>query len=84
MKDKYYVIFTSDDGETSIFVESQNSLLEKIKEGYWGPISFPDDGDFTIGESYRCQQGDVGDTLFILKGPLVTPKAVQKVTEWEL
>lgn len=85
MPDKYYVIHTGTDGETRISVETEKSLLKKIKEKYWGSdVNFAEDEDFAISNHFNCQLGDTGDVLIILKGPIVTPKAVQKITEWEI
>jgi hypothetical protein len=71
----YFVIMCSEDGEPSThFYESEEKLLNDLNENYFGEVSFkdslPDSDMFYWGKS-----------LLIIKGKVVTPKAVETVTK---
>lgn len=75
----YTVIWTSEDGDVRAEVMSENELLKRLNERYWGDVeirtadSLDDDGDL------RQRKG-----LIILKGEPIVPTTKQVVTEYVL
>lgn len=77
-KDKYYVIYGSEDGDATMDVLDATQLRKKLQDGYWGNPKFklPDEKEFI---DIREIQG-----LIIIRGEAFIPKAVKVETDWEL
>jgi hypothetical protein len=74
----YYVISTSEDGDVSLESMSRETLLERLKENYWGdyPIHKLEPG---IGVGLQDSAG-----IYIIAGESVVPQPKQVVTEWDI
>jgi len=75
----YFVISCNDDGEVSVEPFEKDGLLRYIEEeGYNGESDFIDMDRFTQDPQYW------GGRLLIIKGEIVVPKPVTKVTTFEI
>lgn len=70
---KFIVLSTSEDGDDSISFMTE----KEIKEGFLG--EFP-----TKIFEEPPNLGYCGQGVLIIDGTIVVPKAIEKVTEWEL
>jgi hypothetical protein len=78
--DEYFVLYCSDDGTTLLCKFTEDGLKKALAEGDFGrdmPI---------LTWDTKCDQINLQERygLYILKGPLITPRPKQVVTAWEL
>jgi hypothetical protein len=85
MKDEYFVLFGSDDGEPSLHQMSKKEILELFNPNR--------DGEYEYGHRTALAQlpedldlqGNFGDdSMIIIKGEIVVPKSIKVVTQYEL
>ena len=75
MKEKYFVIRNSD-GNTTVHVYDKEHLLHDIQAGEFGSAfqELPENSDTNYWD----------DCVLIIKGSIVTPKAVDVVTKYNI
>lgn len=77
MEDKYFVIHNGD-GDTTVREYTKEQLLEDIEENAWGdaiPLdAIPENSDTNYW----------GANILIIKGSIVTPKAKEVVTKYDI
>ena len=79
MEEKYFVINQSGDGDCYVNSYSKEGLLKKLNKKYWG-------------EDKGCMENILEDNIqywsgkeiLIIKGSIVVPKEVVKVTEYDI
>ena len=75
--EKYFIISNSD-GDTTVDVVDKETLLERIKEEYYGDrevfTEMPSDNDTNYW----------GEGILVIKGKVVSPKPVQVITDFEI
>jgi len=73
----YFVICQDDDGEVFVDKLTKEQLLEHLNEYYWGDSEiFSDLPDFDLAAWHSG--------LLIIKGEIVVPRAVEKITSFEV
>jgi hypothetical protein len=84
MSDKYFVIYSSEDGDVSIEAMDKQQLMESISPDATGYSEMrPDEIKNSIDrDRVNLQEDGVG--YYIIKGSLVTPKPVTTVTKYEI
>jgi hypothetical protein len=75
MKETYFVIRNSD-GDTTVRAVSKEELLRDIEDGEYGDVftELPNDPDTNYW----------GEGVLIIKGKMVSPKAEQVVTKYNI
>lgn len=74
-----YFVITNSDGDTHVDVLNKEELLKRINEGYYGSNreifdKLPKESDTNYW----------GDGILIIKGSLVSPKPISKITEYTI
>lgn len=77
MDEKYFVISNSD-GDTTVTVLTKEQLLKALKENYWGNKEIFETVPNDLDTNYW------GEGIVIIKGKVVTPKAEQVVTKYNI
>lgn len=79
----YYVIYTSDDGESSLSALTKEELLATLTPNGESPADIPAD---KVHSKVEKQHTDLQakEGFFIIKGKLVVPKPVEKVIRFEV
>jgi hypothetical protein len=73
-----YITIHNGEGDTIVNHLSKGELLKRLKENYWGEdIKF-------LGNLPNGDTNYWGCNLLIIKGEIVTPKAVEKVVEYDI
>lgn len=80
---QYYVIYMSEDGNTSLYVMRKDTLLKRIADEYWGKCKIY---QLTLqpGNECDCVSLESGAGLYIIAGESVIPKPKTRVVEWEI
>jgi hypothetical protein len=76
MKERYFVISCSEDGDVSLDILAKDELERRLNENYWGEE--PEFLTPTDGVDLRERSG-----LYIIKGSWASPKAKMAVKEWD-
>ena len=70
-------VICNNDGDTTVYQIDKPTLLERIKEHYYGNVSFR-------GGIVEKDTNYWGDSILIIKGKIATPKAIEVVTEHDI
>ena len=76
----YYVISNSD-GDTRIDILSDSDLKERLNEKYYGNVGFMTPSQL---KNTNCDPNCWGENILIIKGEIVIPQPICKVTEYKL
>ena len=79
--EKFIVFHHSEDGETDCSLMTEKEILDLVQE--------QNDDDFEVdflflNELPKCGWNYCGECYLIIKGEIIIPKLVEKVTKWEL
>jgi hypothetical protein len=74
----YFVIHCNEDGETFVEPLTADELKKRLAEDYWGEN--PEIADSIPRANTAYWHG----RLVIIRGEIFVPKAVQRVTEWDV
>ena len=79
MKSNYIVVSVSEDGDVYMSTLTEDTLKERLNEDYWGrEVQFLTPGT----RSRNLMENGCG--IYIIKGEIVTPRAKEVVTQWEV
>lgn len=88
-EDSYIVIHCSEDGDISVDQYSKEDLLRRVlgseessPQGYYGTVNCFGHIPGSDPMMWRSRAG--GDGILVIKGRIVQPKPVQRVTEYEI
>ena len=73
--EKYIVFHHTEDGETECSLMTEKEILDIVKEL---------GGEDFLKELPKCGWDYCGECYLVIKGEIIRPKPVEKVTEWEL
>lgn len=73
-----YFTIRNSDGDTRVDEWTKEELEERLEEGYWGKVTHPDKLPENSDTNYW------GNSVLIIRGEVVSPKAVKTVIKLEL
>lgn len=79
--EEYYYVIHNSDGDTTVKKWTKEKLEKELNDDYWG-----EDAEF-FKEFIEGDETDTnywGDKILIIKGTLVSPQAVEKITKLEI
>ncbi len=76
MEEQYFVIYTNEDGDVSLWAHTKEELLSLYDD--WANRKIP----VNVGDRNYDLNADEG--VYIIKGVQVTPRVERRVIEWNI
>ncbi len=74
-----YFVISNSDGDTTVDCYTKQQLDALLNDESWGKQEFTQPGDRALGDTSYW-----GGKILIIKGEIVAPKAVTRVTQFEI